>query len=92
MRAAACIVGSAERPLYLQAPIEFPAPVTMLALGGTHACALLDTPRGDVYFWGQRAAGRLGYGDSTEVPCGGESTFGYDTPAIGGGPVPILDD
>jgi alpha-tubulin suppressor-like RCC1 family protein len=46
-------------------PISLPDPVTELALGDLHSCALTD--EGNVYCWGEGDLGRLGYGNTNDL-------------------------
>jgi alpha-tubulin suppressor-like RCC1 family protein len=52
-------IGDDELPSAV-APLQFPQPVTQLALGFDHTCAL--TTDGNVYCWGENFFGQLGRG------------------------------
>ncbi|MCA9696139.1 MAG: hypothetical protein KC431_01355, partial [Myxococcales bacterium] len=58
--------------------VDLPTPITALAGGARHSCALVD---GQVYCWGDAQFGQLGYGN-IEI-------LGDDEPPATGGPVEI---
>ncbi len=62
-------------------PLRFPGTVADIGTGYFHSCALLDT--GEVYCWGLRDRGPLGYGNASRI--------GDDEPAAAAGPVPLAE-